>query len=88
MHRDLKPSNLLYNNDGLFFILGQVKVCDLGLARKYTGPKNYTGVVVTLWYRAIEVLLGNEQYGPGIDIWSLGCIFAELVNGSPLFMGK
>ena len=45
-------------------------------------------MVVTLWYRAIEVLLGNDQYTPAIDLWSIGCIFAELVNKKPLLMGK
>lgn len=50
--------------------------------------KNYTNEVVTLWYRAPDILLGNEQYNSKIDIWSIGCIFAELATGKPLFKGK
>ena len=50
--------------------------------------KNYTSEVVTLWYRPPDILLGNEQYNAKIDIWSIGCIFAEMVNGKPLFKGK
>lgn len=83
MHRDLKTSNLLYSNKGL------LKVCDLGLARKFLGSKrSYTPVVVTLWYRAPEVLLGCDQYTPAIDMWSVGCIFAELVLKEPLFKAQ
>ena len=73
IHRDLKPSNLLYNNEGV------LKICDLGLARKYNPSKCLTPVVVTLWYRAPELLLGLERYTKAIDIWSVGCIFAELL---------
>lgn len=50
--------------------------------------KNYTSEVVTLWYRPPDILLGNEQYNAKIDIWSIGCIFAEMVKGKPLFKGK
>jgi cyclin-dependent kinase len=66
-----------------------VKLIDFGLARNSGMPnKNYTSEVVTLWYRPPDILLGNEQYNSKIDIWSIGCIFAEMVNGSPLFKGK
>jgi cell division cycle 2-like protein len=83
MHRDLKPSNILYNNKGV------VKICDFGLARKYSSStKSYTPTVVTLWYRSPEILLGNDKYSPALDMWSIGCIFAELINREPLLMGK
>ena len=83
IHRDLKTSNLLYSNKGI------LKVCDLGLARKYVSSnKSYTPVVVTLWYRAPEILLGCDKYTPAIDIWSVGCIFAELVLKEPLLRGQ
>jgi len=83
LHRDLKTSNLLLSNEGI------VALCDFGLARKYGDPlKEYTQLVVTLWYRAPELLLGSKIYGAGIDMWSLGCIFAELVLQAPLLPGK
>lgn len=82
LHRDLKSSNILYNNQGI------LKVCDFGLGRKYVGNVKYTPTVVTLWYRAPEVLLGNEKYGKAIDMWSVGCIFAELLLRDPLFKGE
>eukprot|EP00347_Sterkiella_histriomuscorum_P023165 403335704 len=82
-HRDLKTSNLLYGNNGI------LKVCDFGLARKFGSPlRPYTNLVVTLWYRAPELLLGTEVYSPAIDMWSVGCIFAELILKDPLMMGK
>jgi len=83
MHRDLKTSNLLLNNRG------EIKVADFGMAR-YTGnpPPRLTQLVVTLWYRAPELLLGTEEYGFEIDVWSLGCIFAELLTKEPLLQGK
>ena len=83
LHRDLKPQNLLVTKDGI------IKIADFGLARGYGIPvKNYTHEVVTLWYRPPDVLLGNKNYGTTVDIWSIGCIFAEMVIGKPLFMGK
>ncbi|KAL3818674.1 hypothetical protein ACJIZ3_004579 [Penstemon smallii] len=83
LHRDLKTSNLLLNNQG------ELKICDFGLARQYGSPlKPYTHLVVTLWYRAPELLLGAKQYSTAIDMWSLGCIMAELLSKEPLFNGK
>lgn len=84
VHRDLKSTNLLLNNRG------QVKVADFGLARKLGEPNQsrLTEVVVTLWYRAPELLLGDTRYAWPVDLWSAGCIFAELLSGRPLFQGK
>ncbi|PSR84780.1 Cyclin-dependent kinase [Actinidia chinensis var. chinensis] len=83
LHRDLKTSNLLLNNKG------ELKICDFGLARQYGSPlKPYTHLVVTLWYRAPELLLGAKQYSTAIDMWSLGCIMSELLSKEPLFNGK
>lgn len=83
LHRDLKTSNLLLNNRG------ELKICDFGLARQYGSPlKPYTHLVVTLWYRAPELLLGTKQYSTAIDMWSLGCIMAEFLAKEPLFNGK
>ena len=82
MHRDLKMSNILVTNSG------NLKICDFGLARQFEGVAKYTQLVVTLWYRAPELLLGATTYGPAIDVWSLGCIFGELLSGSPLFNGQ
>lgn len=83
LHRDLKTSNLLMNNRG------EIKLADFGMAR-YTAspPPKLTQLVVTLWYRSPELLLGAETYGFEIDIWSLGCIFGELLTKDPLFQGK
>lgn len=83
LHRDLKPQNLLISKDNI------MKIGDFGLARGYGIPvKNYTHEVVTLWYRPPDVLLGNKTYGTTVDMWSIGCIFAEMVTGKPLFTGK
>nr|DAD34305.1 TPA_asm: hypothetical protein HUJ06_004945 [Nelumbo nucifera] len=83
LHRDLKTSNILFNN------CGELKICDFGLSRQYGSPlKPYTHLVVTLWYRAPELLLGAKQYSTAIDMWSLGCIMAELLAKEPLFNGK
>lgn len=82
IHRDLKPSNLLINSEGV------LKVADFGLAREYGYPiQLYTPNVVTLWYRAPEILLGEKEYSTSIDMWSCGCIFGELILMHPLFPG-
>ena len=83
LHRDLKTSNLLLNNRG------ELKLADFGMAR-YTSnpPPKLTQLVVTLWYRAPELLLGAADYDYEVDVWSLGCIFAELLAKEPLFQGK
>jgi len=83
LHRDLKSSNLLLSHNGI------LKVGDFGLAREYGSPlKAYTSIVVTLWYRAPELLLGIKNYSTHIDVWSIGCIFGELLHMEPLFPGK
>lgn len=82
LHRDLKPQNLLISKDGL------IKVADFGLGRSFGIPvRNYTHEIVTLWYRAPEILLGSQRYSCPVDIWSLGCIFSEMVTRKPLFQG-
>merc|ERR1711934_1142642 len=82
LHRDLKPQNLLINRKG------DLKLADFGLARAFGIPmRNYSHEVVTLWYRAPDVLLGSRKYSTPIDIWSIGCIFAEMATGRPLFPG-
>lgn len=82
LHRDLKPQNLLINTKG------QLKLADFGLARAFGIPVNtFSNEVVTLWYRAPDVLLGSRTYNTSIDIWSAGCIMAEMYTGRPLFPG-
>lgn len=74
LHRDLKTSNILVHRTG------RVALADFGLARRYEDPYQHLTVpVVTLWYRAPELLLGETRYGPAVDVWSVGCIFAELI---------
>uniref|UniRef100_A0A1B6EGF7 Protein kinase domain-containing protein n=1 Tax=Clastoptera arizonana TaxID=38151 RepID=A0A1B6EGF7_9HEMI len=82
LHRDLKPQNLLIDNHGI------IKVADFGLGRAFGVPvRVYTHEVVTLWYRAPEVLLGSTRYSCPVDVWSIGCIFAEMASKLPLFQG-
>jgi serine/threonine protein kinase len=82
IHRDLKPQNLLINQ------IGFIKLADFGLARAFTIPlRNYTHEVITLWYRPPEILLGSKFYSIAIDIWSTGCIIAEMMMRKPLFPG-
>ncbi|KAG5224571.1 serine/threonine-protein kinase [Salix suchowensis] len=84
LHRDIKGSNLLINNDGV------LKIADFGLATFYQPDQNLplTSRVVTLWYRAPELLLGATEYGPAIDMWSAGCILAELFTGKHIMPGR
>ena len=83
LHRDLKPQNLLINREGV------LKLADFGLARAFGIPvKNFTHEVVTLWYRAPDILMGSKDYNTSVDIWSVGCIFAEIITKRPLFPGK
>eukprot|EP01023_Acetabularia_acetabulum_P061561 TRINITY_DN7450_c0_g1_i1.p1 TRINITY_DN7450_c0_g1~~TRINITY_DN7450_c0_g1_i1.p1 ORF type:complete len:422 (-),score=56.63 TRINITY_DN7450_c0_g1_i1:408-1673(-) len=89
LHRDIKPSNLLLNSECL------VKLADFGLARSVSQLQQdeghgaiLTDYVATRWYRAPEILLGSQQYTFGVDMWSCGCILAELLLGKPLFPGS
>ncbi|KAI0145405.1 cyclin-dependent protein kinase [Xylariaceae sp. FL1272] len=83
LHRDLKPQNLLISSQN-----NTLKLGDFGLARAFGIPVNtFSNEVVTLWYRAPDVLLGSRTYSTSIDIWSAGCIMAEMYTGRPLFPG-
>ncbi|NP_001089767.1 uncharacterized protein LOC734831 [Xenopus laevis] len=84
MHRDLKPANLLISSTG------QLKIADFGLARVFSSERGrlYSHQVATRWYRAPELLYGARKYDEGVDLWAVGCIFGELLNGSPLFPGE
>lgn len=83
IHRDIKPENLLVNPDHT------LKLCDFGFARTVDmrDPKHLTDYVATRWYRAPELLVGSTTYGPGVDIWAIGCMMGELIDGQPLFPG-
>ncbi|KAH6781701.1 Protein kinase superfamily protein [Perilla frutescens var. frutescens] len=85
LHPDLKSSNLLLNN------CGELKICDFGLACRLQSSRDsklHTETVITLWYRAPELLLNAKEYSTPIDIWSVGCIMAELLSKQPLFDGR
>ena len=94
LHRDLKPGNLLVNADC------ELKICDFGLARGYSPGGNnnnargaanqgfMTEYVATRWYRAPEIMLSFANYTTAIDVWSVGCILAELLGGKPIFKGR
>uniref|UniRef100_UPI00358E4AB4 cyclin-dependent kinase 14-like n=1 Tax=Myxine glutinosa TaxID=7769 RepID=UPI00358E4AB4 len=82
LHRDLKPQNLLIGDNG------QLKLADFGLARSKSVPSHtYSNEVVTLWYRPPDVLLGSTDYSTSLDMWGVGCIFVEMIQGSPAFPG-
>ncbi|KAG0218994.1 kinase-like domain-containing protein [Mortierella sp. GBAus27b] len=87
LHRDLKPGNLLVNADC------ELKICDFGLARGFSDDAEsnvgfMTEYVATRWYRAPEIMLSFQSYTKAIDMWSVGCIFAEMLGGKPLFKGR
>ena len=94
LHRDMKAANLLINNHGI------LKIADFGLARTYEEPapvrgkpagrpqRDYTNCVVTRWYRPPELLLGERRYGPSVDMWGVGCVFAEMMRAKPLIEGR
>ncbi|PAA64695.1 hypothetical protein BOX15_Mlig031534g1 [Macrostomum lignano] len=84
LHRDMKAANILISKKGV------LKLADFGLARNITTSdktRQYTGRVVTLWYRPPELLLGDRQYGPPLDMWGVGCIVAEMWTRSPIMQG-
>ncbi|XP_022644130.1 cyclin-dependent kinase 8-like isoform X2 [Varroa jacobsoni] len=87
LHRDLKPANILVMGEGPD--RGKVKIADMGFARLFNSPlkplADLDPVVVTFWYRAPELLLGARHYTKAIDIWAIGCIFAELLTSEPIF---
>ncbi|XP_017777171.1 PREDICTED: cyclin-dependent kinase 1-like [Nicrophorus vespilloides] len=82
MHRDVKPDNVLVDNEG------NLKLADFGLCRKFSIPmKNYTQRIMSLWYRAPEILFGSSMYGPKVDMWGAGCVMAEIINYEVMFNG-
>jgi cyclin-dependent kinase-like len=82
IHRDIKPENLLLSKNGV------LKMCDFGFARPLVNNnQDYTDYVSTRWYRAPELLIGDQNYGKAIDVWAIGCLYAEIITGEPLFPG-
>lgn len=81
VHRDIKPENLLLSGQGI------LKLCDFGFARTLKPNQKLTEYVSTRWYRAPELLVGGKSYDFSVDIWSVGCLLAELLFGKPLFPG-
>ncbi|XP_075589974.1 uncharacterized protein LOC124497731 [Dermatophagoides farinae] len=82
IHRDVKPENILLTRECV------VKLCDFGFARTLIPGENYTDYVATRWYRAPELLVGDTNYGPAVDVWAIGCVAAELMRGEALWPGK
>ncbi|CAH8484282.1 unnamed protein product [Schistosoma turkestanicum] len=82
IHRDIKPENILINK------ANEVKLCDFGFARFLSPGGEYTDYVATRWYRSPELLVGDTQYGPPVDVWAIGCVFAEMLLGCPLWPGS
>ncbi|VDK71357.1 unnamed protein product [Dibothriocephalus latus] len=83
IHRDIKPENILINAQG------EVKLCDFGFARFLADAGDtYTDYVATRWYRAPELLVGDTHYGPPVDVWAIGCVFAEMLTKVPLWPGR
>lgn len=81
MHRDIKPDNILIDS------AGRLKLADFGLAKKASFlQRRKSNAIVSLWYRAPEIILGSEDYFLGVDMWSVGCIFAEVLSKRPVFM--
>lgn len=81
LHRDIKPDNILIDKKG------KLKLADFGLAKKASFlQRRKSNAIVSLWYRAPEIILGSEEYLFGVDMWSVGCIFAELLSKRPIYM--